>query len=66
MVERLKFLMTGLSLTVDNHMVVKNRYLEYFNRHAVEQYKLSVCNDIFRELDNRVNDALNYIFNDNA
>jgi len=40
MVERLKFLMTGLSLTADNFTVVKNRYLEYFNKHAVLDFKL--------------------------
>lgn len=38
--ERLKFLMTGLSLTVDNMMVVKYRYLEYFNKHAAVVHKL--------------------------
>ncbi len=65
MVERLKFLMTGLSLSVDNHMVVKNRYLEYFNKHAVLDYKLSTCNDVYKELDGRVNDALSYIFWEN-
>jgi len=65
MVERLKFLMTGLSLSVDNHMVVKNRYLEYFNKHAALNFKLSTCNDIYKELDTRVNDALSYIFWEN-
>lgn len=54
--------MTGLSLNVDNFTVVKNRYLEYFNKHAVLDFKLQVCNDIYGELDERVNDALQYIF----
>jgi hypothetical protein len=49
--ERLKMLMTGLTLSVDNMMVVKMRYLEYFNEHSSVKHKLSVCNDLYGEFD---------------
>jgi len=39
----------GLSLIPSNVVSIENRYVEFFNRYAKMDQKLSIANDIYNE-----------------